>query len=76
MPHICDENKCEGSPSKSLATYIKSSFLDNEDDEKSRLSVMQNSTSISGWLCLQDVYLLIIFQIISSLIDTVDIQLN
>ncbi|XP_032881036.1 uncharacterized protein KIAA1841 homolog isoform X1 [Amblyraja radiata] len=48
MPHICDENKCEGSPSKSLATYIKSSFLDNEDDEKSRLSVMQNSTSISG----------------------------
>ncbi|XP_051867890.1 SANT and BTB domain regulator of class switch recombination isoform X2 [Pristis pectinata] len=52
MPHICDENKCEGSPSKSLATYIKSSFLDNEDDEKSRLSVVQNSTSISGRITL------------------------
>ncbi|XP_067844438.1 SANT and BTB domain regulator of class switch recombination isoform X1 [Heptranchias perlo] len=48
MPHICDENKCEGSPSKSLAAYIKSTFLDHEDDEKSRLSVVQNSTSISG----------------------------
>ncbi|XP_069787626.1 SANT and BTB domain regulator of class switch recombination isoform X5 [Narcine bancroftii] len=47
MPHICGENKCEGSPSKSLATYIKSSFLDNEDDEKSRLSVVHNSTSVS-----------------------------
>ncbi|XP_067844440.1 SANT and BTB domain regulator of class switch recombination isoform X2 [Heptranchias perlo] len=51
MPHICDENKCEGSPSKSLAAYIKSTFLDHEDDEKSRLSVVQNSTSISGRNC-------------------------
>uniref|UniRef100_UPI00398F873A SANT and BTB domain regulator of class switch recombination isoform X2 n=1 Tax=Pristiophorus japonicus TaxID=55135 RepID=UPI00398F873A len=48
MPHICDENKCEGSPSKSLAAYIKSTLLDHEDDEKSNLSVVQNSTSISG----------------------------
>ncbi|XP_043552005.1 uncharacterized protein KIAA1841 isoform X4 [Chiloscyllium plagiosum] len=45
MPHICDENKCEGSPSKSLATYIKSTLLDHEDDEKSRLSVVQNCIS-------------------------------
>ncbi|XP_067901907.1 SANT and BTB domain regulator of class switch recombination isoform X2 [Heterodontus francisci] len=48
MPHICDESKCEGSPSKSLATYIKSMLLDHEDDEESRLSVVQNSISISG----------------------------
>ncbi|XP_062912040.1 SANT and BTB domain regulator of class switch recombination isoform X1 [Mobula hypostoma] len=51
MPHICDENKCEGKPSKSLTTYIKSSLLDNEDDEKTRLSAVQNSTSISGRNC-------------------------
>ncbi|XP_072121400.1 LOW QUALITY PROTEIN: SANT and BTB domain regulator of class switch recombination [Mobula birostris] len=51
MPHICDENKCEEKPSKSLTTYIKSSLLDNEDDEKTRLSVVQNSTSISGRNC-------------------------
>ncbi|XP_072437097.1 SANT and BTB domain regulator of class switch recombination isoform X1 [Chiloscyllium punctatum] len=48
MPHICDENKCEGSPSKSLATYIKSTLLDHEDDEKSRLSVVQNCISTPG----------------------------
>ncbi|GCB78937.1 hypothetical protein scyTo_0017806 [Scyliorhinus torazame] len=48
MPHVCDENKCEGSPSKTLATYIKSTLLDHEEDEKSRLSVVQNSISISG----------------------------
>ncbi|XP_078086038.1 SANT and BTB domain regulator of class switch recombination isoform X4 [Mustelus asterias] len=48
MPHVCDENKCEGSPSKSLATYIKSTLLDHEEDEKSRLSVVQNSISTSG----------------------------
>ncbi|XP_059842008.1 SANT and BTB domain regulator of class switch recombination isoform X3 [Hypanus sabinus] len=51
MPHICDENKCEGNPSKSLTAYIKSSLLDNEDDEKTRLSVVHNSTSISGRNC-------------------------
>ncbi|XP_048392845.1 SANT and BTB domain regulator of class switch recombination isoform X4 [Stegostoma tigrinum] len=48
MPHICDENKCEGSPSKTLATYIKSTLLDHDDDEKSRLSVVQNCISTSG----------------------------
>ncbi|XP_072907169.1 SANT and BTB domain regulator of class switch recombination isoform X2 [Hemitrygon akajei] len=51
MPHISDENKCEGNPSKSLTAYIKSSLLDNEDDEKTRLSVVHNSTSISGRNC-------------------------